>query len=225
MLRVAVGLLLLANLAFFAWARGWFEPGMPPPHLGEREPQRLANQLRPDAVVVLSGKAASAAISAAKAAAAVCLQAGPVAEAEVAAAEAALAPLQLPEGSWQREPAPALPPWLVFGGRWPEAAARQAREAELKKLGLAFELVSEPPELAPGLVLSRHATRAEADTALAALAAASQPLKGGRVVALPPQAARYWLRVARADAEQQLRLLALPPAALGGGFKPCAASS
>jgi hypothetical protein len=225
MLRAVVALLLLANLAFFAWAQGWFEPGLPPPHLGEREPQRLAAQLRPDAVVVLTGKAASAAISAAKAAAAVCLQSGPLTDDDMAAAEAVLAPLQLPEGSLQREPAPASPPWLVFAGRWPEAAARQAREAELKKLGLPYEPLAEPAELAPGLVLSRHATRAEAETALAVLAAASQPLKGGRVVSLPSQAARHWLRVPRADAEQQLRLLALPPAALGGGFKPCAVPS
>jgi len=228
MLRVVVGLLLLANLAFFGWARGWFEPSMPPPHHGEREPQRLTAQLRPDAVIVLPPKAASAAIAAARVAAAVCLQSGPLSNAEIGAAEAALAPAQLPDGAWLREPAPAPPLWLVFAGRVADAAQRRTREAELEKLGLRFERVDTPPELAPGLVLSRHFTKPEADAALAALAAASQPLRGARVVNLPPAPPRQWLRVPRADVDQQARLLALPPAAVaatGGGFKPCATPS
>jgi len=225
MLRLVVALLLVANLAFFGWARGWFDAGSAPPGHSEREPQRVANQVRPDAVIVLAPKAASAAIAAARAAAAVCLQAGPLTDAEMGAAEAALAPVQLPEGAWVREPAPAPPLWLVFAGRWPEAAARKAREVELDKLGLRYERLDAPAELAPGLVLSRHATKAEADTALAVLAGASQPLKGIRVANLPTPPQRQWLRVPRADVDQQSRLLALPPAALGSGFKPCAAAS
>lgn len=228
MLRVVVGLLLLANLAFFGWARGWFEPSMPPPHHGEREPQRLTAQLRPDAVIVLPPRAASAAIAAARAAAAVCLQAGPLAASEMGPAESALASAQLPDGAWQREPALAPPLWLVFAGRVPDAAQRRNREAELEKLGLRYERLDAPPELAPGLVVSRHFTKAEADTALAALASASQPLRGARVATLPPAPPRQWLRVPRADVDQQARLLALPPAAVaatGGGFKPCVAPS
>ena len=228
MLRVVVGLLLLANLVFFGWARGWFEPSMTPPHHGEREPQRLAAQVRPDAVIVLQPKAASAAIAAARAAAAVCLQAGPLTEAAMGAAEAALAAVPLPEGALQREAAPPPPLWAVATGRLPEAAVRRAREAELDKLGLRYERLDAPAELAPALVLSRHATKAEAEAALAVLAAASQPFKGGRVVNLPLPPPRQWLRVPRADVDLQARLLALPPAAVaatGGGFKPCAAPS
>jgi hypothetical protein len=196
MLRVVVGLLLLANLAFFGWARGWFEPSMPPPHHGEREPQRVAGQLRPDAVIVLAPKAASAAIAAARAAAAACLQAGPLTDAEIGAAEAALAPVQLPEGAIQREAAPPSL-WLVLAGRTADAAQRRTREAELDKLGLRYERLDAPAELAPGLVLSRHSTKAEAESALLVLASASQPLKGARVASLPPQPPRQWLRVPR----------------------------
>jgi len=223
MLRVLVALLLLANLAFFGWSRGWFAPGMPPPRHGEREPQRLAAQVRPDAVTVLAPKAAEVAIRAARAAAAQCLQAGPLAENEFPAAEAALAPALLPEGAWVREPAPPPRGWLVYAGRWPDAALRKAREEELNKLGLAYEPLAAPAELAPGLVLSRHASRAEAESALAVLASASQPLKGARVVNLPPSPPRLWLRVPKADVDTQGRLLSLPPGPLGGGFKPCAA--
>ena len=236
MLRLLLALLLLANVAFFAWTRGWLAPSMLPPRHAEHEPERLLAQVRPEAVTVLSAKAASAAVtaavtaaatdaaSAARAAAAVCLEAGPLAQAQLAAAEAALAPAQVPQGGWAREAAPTPPLWLVFAGRLPEAAARRTREAELRQLGLAFEVLQAPAELAWGLVLSRHAAKPEAEAALAALAASSPTLKGTRVLALAAPAAQYWLRVAHAEPELQARLQALPPAALtalAGGFKPC----
>lgn len=223
MLRAVVALLLLANLAFFAWTRGAL-PGFTPPSHGDREPARLAHQVNPAAVAVLTPKAANAAVIAARAAAAVCLEAGPLAEAEIAAAEAALAPAQLPDSGWLREPAPPPPLWLVYAGRVPEPSGRRAREAELRKLGLNVDVLTAPADLAPGLVLSRHATRAEAEAALAALPAGAPVLKTVRVLSLPAPPAALWLRVPRADAEQQARLRALAPAALAGGFKPCAAA-
>lgn len=222
MLRAAVALVLLANLVFFGWAQGAFEPAWPAPRHAEAEPQRLARQLRADAVTVLTPKAASAAITAARAAAAVCLQAGPLPEADLPAAQAALAAAALPDGSLQREPAAPPPPWLVYVGRWPDAATRRAREAELRKQGLAFEEILTPAELVPGAALSRHASREDAEVALAALAA-SQPVRGARVLAQPPPPPQFWLRVPKADVDQQARLLALPPEALAGGFRPCAA--
>lgn len=223
MLRTVVALLLVANLAFFAWTRGWLAPGLAAPRHAEHEPERLAAQVSPQAVAVLTQKAANAAVVAARAAAAVCMEAGPLGAAELAAAQAALATVQLPEAAWLREPAAAPPLWLVYAGRVGEGAARRTREAELRLLGLAFEVLSAPAELAPGLVLSRHDTRASAEAALAVLVGASAPLKGGRVVQLPTPAPRQWLRVPRAEPDQQARLVALPAAQLAGGFRPCAA--
>lgn len=82
--------LLLANLAFFAWTRLHTQ--------ADREPDRQAKQVRPEAVRLLppgSASAASAADSSAASASAVistsCFEAGPFSTAEVAAAEAALA--------------------------------------------------------------------------------------------------------------------------------------
>jgi len=104
MLRALVVLLLLVNGLFFGWARGWFAPDWPPPRHGEREPERLAAQVRPEVIAVLAPAAASAAVASARAAAEVCLEAGPFDAAGIAAAEAELAGAGLPEGSWERRP-------------------------------------------------------------------------------------------------------------------------
>lgn len=220
MLRAAVVALLLANGLFFGWARGWLAPALPPPHSGQREPERLAAQLNPERVVALPAPAASAAISAVRAAAIVCLEAGPLADASIAAAEATVAALKLPEGSVLREAA-ALPPlWWVYAGRAADATLMKARTEELTRQQIAFEAVEAPADLAGGLLLSRHATRAEADAALAAIA--SKPLRFLRVVGLPAPPAQLWLRVPKADAVQQDKLKTLPADLLAGGFKACA---
>jgi hypothetical protein len=130
MLRTLVLLLLLANLLFLGWARGWFEPGWPAPRAAEREPGRLAEQVRPELIQVLSPAAASAAVAAARAGAVVCLEAGPYDAAGVAAAEAQLLAAGLSEGGWERLPAP--PPSRQLWLRVPRAdAVQQARLSAL----------------------------------------------------------------------------------------------
>ena len=109
MLRIVVATLVLANLLFFVWVRGWLAPGLPPPRQAESEPERLAQQVRPEAVQVLPAKAASAALNAVREAAAVCLEAGPFAAEGLEAAETALAAAQPASGAWAREPV-APPP-------------------------------------------------------------------------------------------------------------------
>ena len=57
MLRVLLGLLLLANAPFFGWSQGWLAPAFPAPRTGEREPERLTAQVRPESVVILPAPA------------------------------------------------------------------------------------------------------------------------------------------------------------------------
>ena len=223
MLRAVVFLLLLANALFFVWSRGWL--GEPPRH-GQSEPGRLAAQVRPEALNVLPPRAANAAVQAARAEALVCLEAGPFAggglQSELGAAETLLNQSQVPTGAWARVEPPAAPVWWVFAGRYPDPPLRASREEELRKLGLSFERIDTPADLAPGLVLSRHGSREEAD---GWIKKAPVGLRGVRIVALPAPAPSVRLRVLRADAELAERLRALPAAALAGGFKPCAARS
>jgi hypothetical protein len=95
-------LLLAANALVLAWTQGWLAPALQPPRHAEREPERLAAQVQPERVVVLAPGAASSAVAAARAAARACLETGPVAEAQLAAAEATLVQAGLAPGSWAR---------------------------------------------------------------------------------------------------------------------------
>ena len=54
--------LVVANAVFWAWTQGWLGAAWPAPGERQREPQRLQQQVRPESIVVLSPRAASAAL-------------------------------------------------------------------------------------------------------------------------------------------------------------------
>src|SRR5947207_14910769 len=100
MLRALVVLLIVANLGFWAWTQGWLDDVVGVRASGDREPERLAHQVRPEAVRILTPQAVAAAASAAESHL-VCLEAGPFDANQIAAAESALAST-LPSGTWTR---------------------------------------------------------------------------------------------------------------------------
>jgi hypothetical protein len=127
MLRLLVALLVLANLLFWVWARGWLAPMWPPPRYAEREPERVQAQLHPERVQVLVPAAPVAPVPAVAAAlpatpsanrvesaasaasplaplgslvSAICLEAGPFLPSELAPAEAALGAAGVASAAW-----------------------------------------------------------------------------------------------------------------------------
>jgi hypothetical protein len=137
MLRTLLVLLLGCNVLVFAWARGWLEPMFIAPAHVEREPARLAGQVNPDAVRLLAPTAASAAVGAARQAAAVrCVEAGPFGVVDAAAAVAAMESANLPAGSWERDVRGPAQVWL----RVPAADA--ALRAQLQALATNSTLLS-----------------------------------------------------------------------------------
>ena len=91
--------LIVANLGFCVWTQGGLGESLPPPGAAQREPERLRQQVRPETVVVLSPKAASAALA-------------QIAAAEAAASAAAAATGASASGVVQTLPGPnrAAPP-------------------------------------------------------------------------------------------------------------------
>ena len=85
MLRLLLLALIVANLGFYSWTQGWLDSVVGIRATGDREPERLARQLRPEAVVILPPESAAAS-SAATAATPACLEAGPFSPTELVAA-------------------------------------------------------------------------------------------------------------------------------------------
>jgi hypothetical protein len=224
MLRLLVVLLALANLAFYAWTQGALDNLIGLRAEGDREPDRLAKQVRPEALRVLSAASAAAATAAAAAAepAPVCLEAGPYTPAQIAAAEGVLQTV-LPSGSWSSQKAEVPAVWIVYMGKYSSRDALVKKTDELKRLKIPFEEVRNAPELEDGLALGRYDNRAAADKALADVA--QRGVRTARVVQLAQPTLVHTLRVERADAALQSRLSGLRAEALQGHtFTACARS-
>ncbi len=153
MLKGLVLALVLANLAFFAWTRGQTVRA-------EREPDRQAQQIRPESVRLLApdgsaeappseaASSAEAAVSVDEAASAapttLCVEAGPFSSTEVASAEAALA---------------ASPAASAVANRWTRVAAPDAAASAATAYRLRVDAAT-PDEAAalealPASVLTR----------------------------------------------------------------------
>lgn len=120
MLRAFAVALVVLNLLFFSWAQGLLAPAFPAPRHAEREPGRLAAQVRPETVAVrpppagtgpgsrsgirsgTENSGATERTTGAAGVAPVCLQSGPLPPVEVAAAEAVLASEQVARSDWVR---------------------------------------------------------------------------------------------------------------------------
>ena len=101
LLRWLALLLLLANGAYFAWGQGYLKPvGLGP--ASQSEPQRLAQQIHPDAIQRLSAAEFQAIQEQLKATSQspACWQAGPLDAAQTAALRQQLTEL-LPADSWR----------------------------------------------------------------------------------------------------------------------------
>lgn len=232
MLQRAALLLVIANLLFFAWTQGWLDGITGMRAQGDREPERLARQVRPESVRILSPSeaipapavpAASAPPPATPAADTLaCLEAGPFATGASVSAIAALQAAQppLPAGSWVDVKVERPGSWMVYMGRYPNREAFAKKEEELRRTRVTFEEVKSPPEYELGFSLGRHDQRAAAERALEQLN--QRGVRTARVVELTPPATLHLLRVEKADKALADRLLALRSDALGRGFVPCA---
>jgi hypothetical protein len=217
MLRLLVVLLVLANLAFYAWTQGMLDNVVGVRSHGDREPDRLARQVRPEVIRVLSPASAVAASEAPPA----CLEAGPYTPAQIAAAEGVLQTV-LPAGSWVSTKTETPAVWVVYMGKYPNREALQKKADELKRLKISFEEVHNNPELDDGLALGRYDSRAAADKALGDVA--QKGVRTARVATLSQATVTHNLRVERADSSLQSRLAGLrAEALLGKSFAPCAA--
>lgn len=226
LLRSTALALLFANGAYFAWSQGLLAPvGLAPE--SAREPQRLAQQIRPEALrVTPAAPAASEPEPAAPAAPAVpappaeapppavaCLQAGPFDNTQAQALRQALGAGGVPASAWSLEAIAPPDRWIVYMGRYTDADALEKKRAELRALRVDTAPVTQAA-LAPGLSLGVFSTQDAANEHLAQLA--RRGVRTARVVAehREPTAARLRLPAADAALREQVQgLLAGRPLA------------
>jgi len=217
-LRALVAALLLANLAFYAWSEGWLDGLVGVRAHGDREPERLAQQVRPEVVKVLTPQAVAAAASAA-ASKLVCLEAGPFSPGEVAAAESALSAV-LPAGTWVNLKTDRPGAWIVYLGLFADVETRRSKEQELARARVAFEVVRNSPDLEPGLSLGRYDDRGDAEAARVQLM--QRGVRTPKLVEISKPVSLHLLRVDQAEPDLATKVAGLKAEALGKGFGACA---
>jgi hypothetical protein len=233
MLRALVLLLTLANVGYWAWSQGLLASyGWAP--AATSEPQRLQQQLRPEALQLLdSGVAAPAdapesaaseptptpvlgPTSEATATATECLQAGLFTDAQAQALRTGLQ--SLPTGSWALERKVTPGRWIVYMGPYASDELLTKKRDELRRLGVRLEpLVN--PALAPGLSLGHFNTRPEAEAELDRVA--QRGVRTARVVAERPETSGQRLTLAAVDAPLRAQLDTLKPQLAGKALQAC----
>lgn len=224
-MRALFLLLVLANVAFFAWTRliaGGGAGADPAPLSRQIEPQRL-RVVRPEELVPAAPKVAAPAPVVAAPVTVKCVEWGAFAPADAGRAEQALQPLQLGERLGQRRIEETAGWWVFIP---PQARASNARlaaqrkAAELKKLGVSdYFIVQEegPNRWAVSLGVFRSEEAAQAR--LAALR--SQGVRSARVAPREMAVSKVWLQVKAVDPGLEMRLQQLARQIDGSELREC----
>lgn len=227
MLRIALLILLLANAGYFAWSQGALS-GLGWAPVQHREPERLQQQLQPEALQLLIPPPAPASTPApvptATAAAEPampapapqvpdgppqCLQAGIYDDDASDTLRRALL-LQLPEGGWSLVPITQSGRWMVYIGKFADSQALEKARAELVARRLDHDRAG--GALEPGLSLGRFSSEEAATRQLTQLV--RQGVRAARVVQERPDRHGFVLRLPAATPALRAQVQALP--AFGG---------
>lgn len=192
MLRLFALALLLANGLYFAWsndlllAYGFGQAQ-------KSEPQRLLQQISPDAVRLIDRKEFKQIEEQIRIdkAPKECYQAGPFDAAQSATLRQTLGEV-LPDNAWIMEEVHVDPRWIVYLGKYASAEMLAKKRAEIAALNLKPDHLDNPA-LEPGISLGGFDTKADADAQLARFSA--RGLHTARVVQERAEGSAYELKL------------------------------
>jgi hypothetical protein len=231
MLRLVALALVLANAGFFAWSQGWLAGfGLAPAQ--NAEPHRLAQQIQPESMRILStadvgqldntpllaSNPAAPAASAAATTKTECLQAGIFTEEQAGELRGRLQ-ATLPPGSWTLTPVNEPGRWLVYMGRFANDEALAIKRGELSRMGVVFQPLSSSATLGAGLSLGAFSSQANADQELARLTA--KGVRTARVVQDKPEVRGELLTLPVVDASLKAQLENVKPQLAGKALQSC----
>jgi hypothetical protein len=218
MLRLTVLLLLLANAVYYAWSHGFLAAtGLEPTR--QTEPQRLQQQIKPDALRIVpidDARRVESPSASAGARGTECLLAGLFEEPQAASLRQALE--SWPAGSWSLESAVEPARWIVYMGKYLTLENVSRKKAELRQMGVSFEAVTNP-SLEPGLSLGGFTTQAAATEHMEALS--QRGIRTAKVTQERPEARGQMLKLAAVDDSLRARLEDIKPALNGKNLRPC----
>lgn len=219
MLRLIVLVLILANAGYYTWVNGMLAPyGLAP--LVQTEPQRMAQQIKPQALRVVTPNEASLTQQSnptPPSSAAECLQVGIFNDEQAMVLKERLNNA-LPAGSWQLDSVLEPAKWLVYMGKYSSADAVIKKQVELRSLGVPFEPLT-LATLEPGLSLGSFETRSDADLALARIA--KRGVKTAKVVQERTELRGQRLKIAAVTADLRNQLDSIKPQLAGKVFLSC----
>jgi hypothetical protein len=218
MLRLLLLALFLANGAYFAWSKGLLRAyGFAPAE--QSEPQRLAQQIQPEALRILSGpefkkieEQVQADLNPKE-----CLQTGPFDEAQGAVLRKTLE-TSMPAGSWQLDALQVPARWIVYMGKYPSAEVLTKKRAELGAFNIKIEALNNPA-LEPGLSLGGFDTQAAATQELARLN--QRGIRTAHVVQERLESKVFQLKLPAVTEALKPKLNDVKPALAGKALKPC----
>lgn len=223
MLRLLVLLLVLVNAGYYAFSHGLLAPfGLSP--ATQTEPQRMAQQIKPEALRILSPQetiqfegATLPAQTALNASAFECLQVGLFNEEQTLVLRERLIST-LPPGSWVIESALVPARWLVYMGKYNSNVALVKKRSELRSLGVSFEALNND-SLQPGLSLGNFKTQPEAEVELARIA--KKGVKTAKVIQERAEQRGLRLKLPAVDAALRSQLDAIRPQLAGKALQTC----
>jgi hypothetical protein len=222
-MRVLFLILLLANVAFFAWSR--YSPadaGTDPLPVGRQiDPDKL-RIVRPSESAAVPSSARSAASPAALfAASSSCMEWGSFTLTDAPRAEKALEPLALGDRLGQRRTEETAS-WWVFIPPQPNRQTALRKAAELKALGVDdYFIVAEESEFRWAVSLGVFRNEDAAQGRLASLR--ERGVRSAQLGSREAHVPKVWLQVKGVDAALETRLKELARQVEGSELKSCAA--
>lgn len=234
MLRAVAVLLVLANLAYFAWTQGMLAGiGLLPAQ--QTEPERLKGQIQPATLRLLNGPRSEAsptaetpapvAIEASVAAAEPpaetapdsCWQAAGFTPAQADTLGEALSGLGLAESQWRFTEVRSAGRWVVFMGRYNDEQMEK-KKAELRELKIEFREVS-LPSTGPGLALGTFSSEEAVQQGLKDVA--RKGVRSARMAVERPEAVTLNLRLPAITEVQRASIQGLGSVLAGKTLQGC----
>jgi hypothetical protein len=220
MLRLVVMMLMLLNLGYLAWGQGWLLPyGIGP--TTQREPERLTRQIHPEAIHIVRAEDAASSTSDGKVGSLECLK-SEVLDSEQVGKLRPMLKDALPAQSWTLDEFTLPARWIVYMGKYANAAEVDKKRAELARLGVVAE-APRNPALAPGIALGAFELQLQADAALKTLS--DRGVRTAHVVQDLPPVQGFRLRLPAVDVALKPKLAAVQAALPGQVLQPCATPS